>query len=154
MNSLSHSAKRRLTGSAKRRLTGSAWCTKRSAWCTERSAWYTKRSAWYMTAAALTVAMFSSGCSTFGPSPVGGFTPLAELLPVALGGDRGLCVGRDGQTSLCVPGPRPKLVVEGLRVNLRQPIEGVLPSHVLCRLKRETDQAVLECVEIYTRLPN
>ena len=132
MNSLSQSAKRRLT----------------------RSAWYTKRSAWYMTAAALTVAMFSSGCSTFGPSPVGGFTPLAELLPVALGGDRGLCVGRDGQTSLCVPGPRPKLVVEGLRVNLRQPIEGVLPSHVLCRLKRETDQAVLECVEIYTRLPN
>ena len=154
MNSLSHSAKRRLTGSAKRRLTRSAWCTKRSAWCTERSAWYTKRSAWYMTAAALTVAMFSSGCSTFGPSPVGGFTPLAELLPVALGGDRGLCVGRDGQTSLCVPGPRPKLVVEGLRVNLRQPIEGVLPSHVLCRLKRETDQAALECVEIYTRLPN
>ena len=146
MNSLSHSAKRRLTRSA--------WCTKRSAWCTERSAWYTKLSAWYMTAAALTVAMFSSGCSTFGPSPVGGFTPLAELLPVALGGDRGLCVGRDGQTSLCVPGPRPKLVVEGLRVNLRQPIEGVLPSHVLCRLKRETDQAVLECVEIYTRLPN
>ena len=111
----------------------------------------TMRGGWCM---ALTVAMFSSGCSTFGASPVGGFTPIAELLPVALGGDRGLCVGRDGQTSLCVPGPRPKLVVEGLRVNLRQPIEGVLPSHVLCRLKRETDQAVLECVEIYTRLPN
>ena len=75
-------------------------------------------------------------------------------MPVALGGDRGLCVGRDGQTSLCVPGPRPKLVVEGLRVNLRQPIEGVLPSDPLCRIKPEANQAGLECVEIYTRLPN
>ena len=111
----------------------------------------TMRGGWCM---ALTVAVFSSGCSTFGPSPVGGFTPLAELLPVALGGNRGLCVGLEGTTSLCAPGPKPRLEVEGLRVNLRQPIEGVLPSHVLCRIKREASQALLECVEIYTGLPN
>ena len=125
MNSLSHSASRRTNPSTR-----------------------------FMTAAALTVAMFSTGCSTFGAPPVGGFLSVIELVPGAFEGGQSLCVGRDGSSALCVPSPKPKLEVQDLRVNLRQPVEGVLPSHVLCRLKRNASQALLECVEIYTRLPN
>jgi|GEM_PF-2090504 len=111
-------------------------------------------SAWCMSAAALTFALLSGGCSTYGPAQVGGFTTLADQLPGALESGQGLCVGREGVTSRCVPGPKPKLVLDGLRVNLQQPIGGVLPGHVLCRVKREANQAALECVEIYARLPN
>lgn len=108
-------------------------------------------------ASALAASLATTGCSVLGPRPPGAFSSLAETLPVVLAQGNGLCVGQGRDVAACGPRPQPKrLALDGLRVGLLRPgnePQTDQPAYVFCRVKREPEKALLECAEIYTRLP-
>ena len=74
-----------------------------------------------------------------------------------LGGQGGLCTGKDGTVSACAIGPRPKWEVDQIKVpalvDMSQLQAGDRPDYVICRINYKPQPPKWECAEVYKGTP-